>query len=501
MTGSCLALNSPHGGRFMPDLLSTSLYREVRDPAFFRVLAGKNAPTYVDVLDALDRECTEQPDGLEREDAIEIIAEVLAKHPEFQPEGDEFHAEGELITGALPPRETSRRVLDHLSRCRWLEEPPRKDWRRRLYFDAHGSTLVAALRQIAHPEAAVFTDKLTAVCAMLANEPELIERPLQTVDVCLANTRQGLGELRTMQKSVQRLTRRQLEENTLRGNLALVFEDYAEQIAHGAYAELIRARLPALLPEAVRRISDRLQDDSGAMAEMQTELLRRESTLSAETARARVRQRLDELAHLLDLVQPMADEIDRRTADFTRRSLSRFRYLQDVTGERRSEVRDFFMKANDMLAGKRLSSAWELPELPALRLPETRIPAGLDSLYAPVTRRVAGEQAALDDEVTDAERDEGLRGMERALRDSLSVRRANEFVKRLPGEKGARISSADLPVTSEADLTELIALMLHAESNEAAYKLESTRSRAEVGEIALDPLPGARVEHFDLIKK
>ncbi|MCX6849774.1 MAG: DUF5716 family protein [Verrucomicrobia bacterium] len=485
----------------MPALLSTSLYREVRDPAFFRVLAGKNAPTYVDVLDALDRECTEQPDGLERDDAIEIIAEVLAQHPEFQPEGDEFHVEGELIAGTLPPRETSRRVLDHLSRCRWLEEPPRKDWRRRLYFDAHGSTLIASLRQIAHPEAAVFTDKLTAVCAMLANEPMLIEQPLQTVDVCLSNTRQGLGELRTMQKSVQRLTRRQLEENTLRGNLALVFEDYAEQIAHGAYAELIRARLPALLPEAVRRIGERLQDDSTAMAEMQTELLRRDSTLSAETARARVRQRLDELAHLLDLVQPMADEIDRRTADFTRRSLSRFRYLQDVTGERRSEVRDFFMKANDMLAGKRLSSAWELPELPALRLPETRMPAGLDSLYAPVTRRIAGEQAALDDEVTDAERDEGLRGMERALRDSLSVRRANEFVKRLPGEKGARISSADLPVASEADLTELIALMLHAESNEAAYKLESTRSRADSGEIALDTLPGARVEHFDLIKK
>ena len=122
-------------------------------------------------------------------------------------------------------------------------------------------------------------------------------------------------------------------------------------------------------------------------------------------------------------------------------------------------------------------------------------------MYAPQIRRIAGEQAALDDEVTDAEREEGLRGMERALRDSLSVRRANEFVKRLPGEKGTRISSADLPFTSEADLTELIALMLHAESNEAAYKLESTRSRAEVSEIALDSLPGARVEHFDLIKK
>ena len=300
----------------MPELLSTSLYREVRDPAFFRVLAGKNAPTYVDVLDALDRECTEQPDGLERSEALDIIADVITHHPEYQPDDEEDLPEE--LPMALPPREVARRVLDHLTRCRWLEEPPRKDWRRRLYFDAHGSTLISALRQIAHPEAAVFTDKITAVCAMLANEPELIERPLQTVDVCLANTRQGLGELRTMQKSVQRLTRRQLEEDTLRGNLALVFEDYAEQIAHGAYAELIRARLPGRLPEAVRRIGERLLDDSASMAEMQTELLRREPSLSAETARARVRQRLDDLAHLLVLVQPMADEIDRRPARLSR---------------------------------------------------------------------------------------------------------------------------------------------------------------------------------------
>jgi len=483
----------------MPDLLSSSLYREVRDPAFFRVLAGKNAPTYVDVLDVLDRECTEQPDGLERGDAIEVIAEVLSKHPEFQ--ANEDLAEDGLAEATLPPREAARRVLDHLARCRWLEEPPRKDWRRRLYFDAHGSTLIGALRQIAHPEAAVFTDKLTAVCSMLANEPELIERPLQTVDVCLANTRQGLGELRTMQKSVQRLTRRQLEEDTLKGNLALVFDDYAEQIAHGAYAELIRARLPTRLPEAVRRIGDRLLDDSTAMAEMQTELLRRDPTLSPESARAHVRQRLDELSHLLDLVQPMADEIDRRTADFTRRSLSRFRYLQDVTGERRSEIRGFFMQVNQRLSGKRLSSAWEIPELPAIRLPEARLPAGLDTLYAPPTRRVAGEQAALDDEVTEAERDAGLRDMARALRDSLSVRRANEFVKKLPGGKGSRISSSELPVTAEADLTELIALLLHAESSDAAYRIESARSLETVESLALDALPGAHVEHFDVIKK
>ncbi|HYF36216.1 MAG TPA: Wadjet anti-phage system protein JetA family protein [Prosthecobacter sp.] len=483
----------------VPELLSPSLYREVRDAAFFRVLAGTNAPTYVDVLDALERECGDQPEGLDRQDAVEIVLDVLSGHPEFRPEAEA--AEETNPESSLPPREAARRVLDHLMRCRWLEEPPRKDWRRRIYFDAHGATLLAALRQIAHPEAAVFTDKITAVCAMLANEPELIERPLQTVDVCLANTRQGIGELRTMQKSVQRLTRRQLEEDTLKGNLSVVFDDYTEQIAHGAYAELIRARLPVRLPDAVRRILDRLLDDPGAMAEMQAELLRRESNLSAETARARVRQRLDELTHLLEIVLPMADEIDRRTADFTRRSLARFRYLQDVTGERRSEVRGFFEQANRLLSGKRFSSAWELPDLPALRLPETRLPSGIDSLYTPALRRPPGEQSALEDDITEAERDAGLRDMERALRDSLSVRRANDFIKTLPGGKGTRISSADLPIASEEQLTEIIALLLHAESTEASYRLEPARLLEQEEIPALDALPGCRVEHFEIIKK
>ncbi|MBX7208903.1 MAG: hypothetical protein K1X78_11355 [Verrucomicrobiaceae bacterium] len=56
----------------MPEILSTSLFREVCDAVFFRVLGGRNGPAYIDMLDALDRECEEQPDGLDRAEAVEI---------------------------------------------------------------------------------------------------------------------------------------------------------------------------------------------------------------------------------------------------------------------------------------------------------------------------------------------------------------------------------------------------------------------------------------------
>src|SRR2546426_750011 len=61
---------------------------------------------------------------------------------------------------------------------------------------------------------------------------------------------------------------------------------------------------------------------------MQAEVIRRDGSEAAQ-AMARVRNHLQELEDKLDFVQPLADEIDRRTAEFTRLSLARSRYLQE----------------------------------------------------------------------------------------------------------------------------------------------------------------------------
>lgn len=481
--------------------LSTALFRETRGNGFFRVLAGRNAPFYIDVLDRLDHESSDRADGIAREEAVAIVVETLEAHPDF-----DWDAELEGLEAAARDqdiRAKARAILKHLLKCRWLDEPPRRDWRRNVHFDAHGGVMLAALRKIAWPDAAVFTDKLTGVCAMLANETELGERPWETVETCLANAREGINELRAMQKSVQRFTRRQMEEETLRGNLANVFDDYSDQITTSCYASLVRARLPLRLPEAVARIHQRLADDPGALDAMQTEVMRRNPALNAATARARVHEALDQLTDLLERVLPMADEIDRRTADFTRRSLARFRYLQDVTGERRTELRAFFECANRHLAGRRIAqAAHALPPLPDFLLPAIKLPAGLDSLHTPPTRRTPVEQEAFDDDVTDSDRQTGLRDMERVLRESLTVQRANAFVRALPGSKGARIESHQLPpVDDDKPLADLIALLLHAESAEAAFRIETDRVDAEAANPPVDAMNGCAVERFAIIKK
>ena len=476
-------------------MLATQLFREVR-PDFFRVLASMSAPIYVDVLDALETEATQRNEGMSREESLTIISEVLAAHPDFQPDEDAPVAS----SGPLPLREKARLVLDRLVRTGWLKTHTGADWQRTVCFDEHGVTLLTALRKIAYPDAAVFTDKLVGVCAALANAAELSRQPWEHVQVCRDNTRQGLSELRSLQKSVERFIGRQLEAQTLGENLSVVFDQYAEQVGHTCYTELVRSQLPSRLGEA----RDRLQailDDTDLLHRMQAEVLRRHPALDASAAMARVRGQLDDLARALESVLPLADTIDARTAEFTRRSLARFRYLQDVIGERRGQMKELFENLNRSFAGRRFVDLEQAPPLPTLRLPDTRLLAGRDSLYEPPRRRALEENLPVEDESTEEQREQTRLQMENALRDSLTVTRANRFINRLPGGKGVRIASADFPIHTEDDLADVIALLLHAESGEARYRVEVPRVAEDTDETESDNRAACHLERFFVIKK
>lgn len=474
-------------------MLSRLLFGEI-PVEFLRVLSNRGAAMYIDVLDALEREALQRNEGLLREEALEIVAGSLAQNPDFVPEEDEA---GFV---ELPAREKARRVLDYLVRCGWMEEPVRPDWQRVLFFDAHGSTLLTALRRIARPDAAVFSDSLIGVCSALLNSAALEHQPWEHLENCRKGTQTGLGELRTMQKSVERFTRRQLDSRSLGDNLRVVFDEYSEQVGKTCYSELIRSQLHTALDVARERLRE-MEGDTDLVHKMQAEVLRRDGSLDAETATARVRNRLADLTRALEQVLPLADEIDRRTAEFTRRSHARFRYLQEIVGQRRGQVKELLEKVNGAFVGWRLAELDGALSLPPLRLPETRLLAGRDSLYEPPRRRTVEENAPLDDEVSDSERDHARLRMEAALRDALTVNRANRFVANLPGGKGSRISSAELPVRTDDDLADIIALLLHSEASDARYRVEVERLAEDSMPLEFDTKIGCRLERFHVLKK
>jgi hypothetical protein len=314
-----------------PDMLSHELFREVR-PGFLRLLGTPSAAIYIDASDSLESEVALRTGPLGRDEALELIERVLGKHAEIEVED----------TADLSTRERAQVVMQRLLAAEWITSEDRSDYKRFIGVEPNAALFLETLRKIARPEAAVFSDALVATCNALKNTAALRAEPWQTVQKCINDTRQGERELRGVAKSVVSHTRRQLAARSLKENLSVVFDEFASNVGHGAYAELVRSRLPTRLPEA-REDVERLQLDADLLDKMAVELARREGCEHA-TAMARVRNHLYELAQALDRIVPAADEVDRRTADFTRKSLARFRYLQEVTDEHRATVQAFFEK-------------------------------------------------------------------------------------------------------------------------------------------------------------
>jgi hypothetical protein len=473
-------------------MLSTDLFHAIR-PEFLRLLGSAGTRVYVDAAEALEAESGLRSGALEREEALAIVERVV-----------EWHAEVELEdTAGFSPRERARVVMERLLAAGWLEADDRVDYRRFISMEPNASMLLDALRKIARPDAIVFSDKLVAICNLLRNTDAVRMEPWQTVEQCVEDVRHGVQELKAVAKSVERHTRRQLAAQSLKENLEVVFDQYAEHVGHGAYSELVRSRLPTRLPEAHDAVQ-RLAMDAELLERMAGEVLHREGG-EHSTAMARVQNRLQELAQALDRVVPSADEVDRQTAEFTRKSLARFRYLQEVTGEHRATVQRFFEKLNETFAGRRVIDAEsEISELPALLIGEVRLLGGLESLYTPRLRHTLGEVEPLDDEASAEEFDRSQRQLTATLRDSLTVTRANRFAADAFTKHGPRVASKDLLRTDD-DLADLIACLLHAGAREARFRIEISRDLDDPEadrRVYESVLAGTRrLERFDLVKR
>ncbi len=473
-------------------MLSSDLFSAIR-PEFLRLLGSPGARVYLDAADAVEREAALRAAPMLREEGLALIERVVERHAEVEIED----------AAGQPARERARLVLERLCAAEWFRVEERPDYRKFLFVEPSAEIMLAALRKIARPGAAVFSDAILACCNALRNGDALREAPWPTIQNCAESVHRGEQELRSVAKSVERHTRQQLAAQSLRENLEVVFDRYTANIGHGAYAELVRSRLPTRLPEA-RAAVDALQGDSDLLHKMADEVARRDEC-DLPTAMTRVRTGLYDLALALDRIVPSADEVDRRTADFTRKSLARFRYLQEVTGEHRAVVQGFFEKLNAHFAGRRVADAEsEISELPALRIAEIKIPAGLESLYSPRLRRDQGEIEPLDDEVDADALERTQQELASTLRDSLTVARANRFAAAAFAAHGARVASADL-LDTEEHLADIIACLLHASARDARYQVETTRelndpeSDARQEDLVLNGT--RRLERFTLVKK
>lgn len=480
-------------------MLSKLLYQEV-SPEFFRILCGANARIYIDAIDALRTEMGESVEGLSRQTAIEVVFDVVEHHAGLHLDEGDPDTKAADAAELASHRGQAHFILNRLIECGWLSEPQRPDYQRLVYIEPPAEVAIDALRRIATPEHAQFTDRLLMVCNVSTSEDSFDETPWSDLEGCIANAKAGLLELRAMQKSVERLTRRQLAATTLRENLSVLYDEFSDAIGNSCYRELLRVRLPVRLKQAARRLEE-LAENPFVLEAMQKEVIRRGLATEEKEAMKLIRLRLHELFELLDAIEPQSELMDRRTAEFARRSFARFRYLQEIGSARREQVQAVFEAINERFAGARISELEASTEaFPAVAVTDARLIAGLESLQFPRRRAGSAEATPIDDDLTDEERDACLREMEGNLRDSLTVFRANRFLETLDFDENRRLASSDLPIPTMDEITDVAALLLHSGSADAAYRIHLERETLEEHAPETDLRAGYHIERFEIEK-
>lgn len=441
---------------------------------FFGVLTLRYGRYYIDALDKIEeRQRLRHGVGITREELIDLCQRVIDAGSLSNVEAGAEVA-GSEEGGEPEEKITAAAMLRYMLKCNWLEEPRRNDYLRVYYLDNRAEILLDCLRKMAYPENVTFTDKLHLVCSRIQDAEAFTTHPLSDLESCMDNLRYGLQELRSLQQGMARLTQRQLRSNSLKENLHVLYDDFSENIGQRCYKSLVDLDIPIRLP-LVREKLDEIQNSPTVVAQMEIELQKRRPELTDQEVTERISRNLKEAMVMLESVEPQSEAVDRRAADFARRSFARFRYLQEVSSGRRSEVRSVFELINERYADCKMASLPEDLDLPKLNIPSVGLLSGTDSLFIPRTTRAKGERVPLTEYMDyDADSEFAMDEMADNINSSLTTLRANDYYHSLKvPKKGLR--SDKLKIESEEDILDIVGLLLHGDTIEADYVVHSPR--------------------------
>ncbi len=438
-------------------------------PDFFAVLTLRYGRHYIDALDEIEGiQRMRHGVGLTRDELMTVCESViLSKGQDLSDQSD---------SSDLPDEEniSAAAMLRYMLKCKWLEEPKRSDYQRVYYLDNRAEILLDCLRKMAYPENVTFTDKLHLVCSRLQDPDAFTQHPLSDLESCIDNLRYGLQELRSLQQGMARLTQRQLRSDSLKENLHVLYDDFSENIGQRCYKSLIDLDIPIRLP-LVRAKLDEIQHSPAVVAQMEIELQKRRPELTDREASERIARGLQEAVVMLESVEPQSEAVDRRAADFARRSFARFRYLQEVSSGRRSEVRSVFELINARYADSRMANLPGDLNLPKLNIPSVGLLSGTDSLFIPRSSRQKGERAPLSEDFDyNADQDFAMDEIADNINSSLTTIRANNYYRTLKIPKKG-LGSDKLNLTEDEDILDIVGLLLHGETADAEYLIHSPR--------------------------
>ena len=487
-----------------PPILSEKLLASVsRD--FFRPLTRPSAAIYVDCAERL-AEVAGEAGRIPHAEAIALIREILAAHPEIVLEDDE----GAALRDA---RQRAGQIFNRLCDARWLEDQQLGLHERWALVSPGLRPLLRFLRELAEDEIAelkTFADTVRGVCETLErpgildprlHEPDAIRATVTDVNARLES---AIIQLHGVEKLISLFDRRQRLSDSPAETLRLLYAEFGAGQHMVCYDALRRNGLLPRLQALRSQVAD-CRDDP-LVKERLAEGLATHYQLDPSDAYHRAEMALRQLEHRLAAIRLVADAIDARMASFNQLSQQRYRYQTELRGRKPEIVKSYCDAINAAHDGSRLSTLRDAaPDFSPL-IPEVKWFFGIESL-ARTRRGKSPADLSFGPSARAAEEsaEESLAALRERQRLALTPQRAARLVARLLPKKSLSITTADFTATDLDEMLDLLAIAAYdqavtADGHRLRWSINGPGKTAGLTPttIPTDPHAGWNLEHFKI---
>ncbi|WP_461782757.1 Wadjet anti-phage system protein JetA family protein [Prosthecobacter sp.] len=488
------------------ETLSTRLSRSV-SADFFRPLARPSAPVYVDCADRLIDEAGEAG-RLSQRETIEIIKEVIARHPLSLLAEDE----GAALRDA---RQRAGQFFNRLIGAGWLEDQTLGLHERWAVITPGLRPLMRMLRDLAEDRVAelkTFADTLRGLCQTLEERGVLdpqIQAPDQlrsTITDLTQRLERAIEQLHAVEKIVTSFEQRQRQTATAADTLNLLYEEFGQGQHMVCYDALRRGGLLNRIENARSAVSE--CHDDPLMRERLATGLREHYGYEDGDAYDHAVAALTRLERDLGGLKRRAEAIDLRMAAFNRLSQQRYRYQTELRGRRPEIIKAYCDALNAAHSGGRFSEFSGQPADFAPRCVETRFFYGTESLYKPRRTKSPVDLRFSETGASKQSEDEVLAAWKERQRLALTPQRAGRLVAKLLPAKGRTTSTEDITLETTDDLLDLLAAVAYEHAPALAGKrvrwsVDGLRRRngLEPHILEHDEIAGHRMERFAITRE
>jgi hypothetical protein len=466
---------------------------------FFRLLARRSAPLYVDCAESLD-EASDEGGQIAHDEAIAIIREAVIMHPSVQLDPDEGGAFSDL-------RQKAGQIFNQLLAAKWLEERSVSLDERFVVLSPRLGPLLTLLRELAEQDLAELKDfaaTVRSICETLladgAMDPtrKSPEELRQTAKELLDRVRRAGQQMRALEGVILKYSEEQRASASPGETLQRFLVDFHEGDHMVCYDTLERGGLLPKLKQARLIAMDALADP--LVKKKLADGVAQHRSLDESSAYGEAEEMLSRLERSILGLSTKQRIIDARIGDFSRLSAARYRYQTEMRGRKPELVRAHLSAANEQYSG--LSFA-HLSREPGMRLlsPMVETFFGIDALARPRRARLAvdlnlagpsgGEDSA-----------EALERIRRQNLYAVTPQRAARFLEKYLPRKGDRVSTENMEIRNEDDLLDLMAVLAYERASTGSgrrqirWRIEAARAEfgLEPEKIPTDVAAGRRVE-------